>query len=380
VSSEKTVDAWITRAKKRTVKHFEQEVQEVQRLERLGAPRDLGPLPDAALECSFEMERMVLRGQLLAHADADETEAENADTDRSDVGAGDRDEPESTACPGPVGGAARGDIEGIGADGCDDEPPQARGPQMSGVAFGLAALARGTGSLGPQMFGAALGPGASGPSDGSPGPQMSGVVSGAGAGDGSLGPQMSATEPSDEADPRMSVLMDADERAFVLATRKRPLKLRLSYRNYLRWAALEEIYAGVARRTRTDKSFIEFMLEAVWEVWGPQFRRTRAWEHIYVRDRCRCTNPTCRLRTLTAHHLKFRSHGGGHEPENVTTLCPDCHLFGVHEGWITVSPPASNMRWVLGRNPTLIIEGRDKIDPHPVAPWQPEEAGSSQAA
>ena len=143
------------------------------------------------------------------------------------------------------------------------------------------------------------------------------------------------------------------------------LRFRLSETNYIRWVALERAYARVA--WVTGKSFLEFMLDAVWEVWGPRFRRTRAYQDIYVRDCYRCSNPVCRKRILTPHHLIDRSHGGTDDPENLTTLCYDCHILGVHLGRISVTPPASNMRWVLGTKKTLVVHGRTKVYERPGA-------------
>jgi hypothetical protein len=59
----------------------------------------------------------------------------------------------------------------------------------------------------------------------------------------------------------------------------------------------------------------------------------------------------------------FRAHGGGDEDENVASLCVWCHLHGLHEGRIGAEPPASRIRWRIGRNGTLRVEGRTRLDP-----------------
>jgi 5-methylcytosine-specific restriction endonuclease McrA len=64
---------------------------------------------------------------------------------------------------------------------------------------------------------------------------------------------------------------------------------------------------------------------------------------------------------VTPHHLVFRSKGGGDELENLVSLCTWCHLFGVHAGLIRAEPPASNVRWELGREAILVVEGRTKV-------------------
>ncbi|HEX6275559.1 MAG TPA: HNH endonuclease, partial [Polyangiaceae bacterium] len=79
---------------------------------------------------------------------------------------------------------------------------------------------------------------------------------------------------------------------------------------------------------------------------------------VYRRDAFRCSSPVCRRRDVTPHHLVFRSHGGGDEDDNVASLCSWCHLHGVHEGRIGAEPPASRIRWRIGRSGTLRIDGR----------------------
>jgi hypothetical protein len=86
------------------------------------------------------------------------------------------------------------------------------------------------------------------------------------------------------------------------------------------------------------------------------------WEAIHRRDRYRCTSPVCTRRDGTLHHLTYRGHGGGDEPDNVLTLCAFCHLEGEHGGRLKVRPPASRPRWELGRRgraPVMVVEGRE---------------------
>jgi hypothetical protein len=81
-----------------------------------------------------------------------------------------------------------------------------------------------------------------------------------------------------------------------------------------------------------------------------------AYAPIYRRERYECASPTCERRDVTPHHLRFRSHGGGHEPSNVVALCSWCHLQGIHTlGAIRAEPPATRMRW---KTPVLEVEGR----------------------
>jgi hypothetical protein len=104
-------------------------------------------------------------------------------------------------------------------------------------------------------------------------------------------------------------------------------------------------------------------------IWLPALGRERLTESgelpeyfgVYRRDAFRCTSPVCTRRDVTPHHLKFRSHGGGDDAENVASLCVWCHLHGVHEGRIRAEPPASRIRWRIGRAGTLCVEGRTRL-------------------
>ena len=69
----------------------------------------------------------------------------------------------------------------------------------------------------------------------------------------------------------------------------------------------------------------------------------------------------CSRRDVTPHHLKYRSKGGGDEPDNVASVCSWCHLHGIHGGRIRAEPPADKIRWVFGREPILVVEGRRRL-------------------
>ena len=59
---------------------------------------------------------------------------------------------------------------------------------------------------------------------------------------------------------------------------------------------------------------------------------------VVVHDGYICQNPRCRRRTLRVHHhhLLAREHGGTDDPWNIVTLCPACHLRGVHSRKLVV--------------------------------------------
>lgn len=44
---------------------------------------------------------------------------------------------------------------------------------------------------------------------------------------------------------------------------------------------------------------------------------------IFERDRFRCRG--CAKQAQEVHHIIFRSHGGGDEPDNLIALCRNCH-------------------------------------------------------
>lgn len=52
-----------------------------------------------------------------------------------------------------------------------------------------------------------------------------------------------------------------------------------------------------------------------------QLRKARAF--VMKRDggKCRC----CKRRGAEVHHLKYRSQGGDHDPNNLALLCKTCH-------------------------------------------------------
>jgi len=86
------------------------------------------------------------------------------------------------------------------------------------------------------------------------------------------------------------------------------------------------------------------------EVWEPLLprRRTRS-QRIRERDLGWCQVPCCSRRATHAHHVKWRSHLGGHEDENLVGMCACHHLRGIHLGYIRVTGFAPDgLVWELG--------------------------------
>jgi hypothetical protein len=136
------------------------------------------------------------------------------------------------------------------------------------------------------------------------------------------------------------------------------MRLRLPASIARDYRRLEAIY--VRQTPRAERTtFLRFACETFLETWRRE-RPAVAYGHIYERDRFRCQNPVCGRSNLTPHHLRFRSRGGDDSDENVISLCSACHLDGIHGGCLTATPPASAVRWTLGRVPHTIVEGRQR--------------------
>jgi hypothetical protein len=109
-------------------------------------------------------------------------------------------------------------------------------------------------------------------------------------------------------------------------------------------AVLCTVRRGIERETGrlpTEAEGFEAMLDHAlrsWDVDDPFLRRRLRREYaVFERDGWRCTVPGCTSRrNFHAHHIHFRSAGGGDELTNLTTLCAFHHLRGVHAGGLRV--------------------------------------------
>jgi hypothetical protein len=89
---------------------------------------------------------------------------------------------------------------------------------------------------------------------------------------------------------------------------------------------------------------------ATWEPLLPR-RRTRHQE-VLDRDGGRCQVPGCSRAAVHAHHVVFRSAGGGDGDANLVSLCAAHHLHGVHLGWIAVRGEApGRLAWRMAAPP-----------------------------
>lgn len=161
-----------------------------------------------------------------------------------------------------------------------------------------------------------------------------------------------------KAGPQMSVGFLAEPSAYQPA---RLLKLRVSVELLRHWRAVE---AEFRTRAGPRASFVSFACACLWLTWRPYLERwDDKWKEIFRRDRHVCTSPVCERRDVTLHHLEYRAHGGTDAPENLASGCAWCHLEGIHGGRLKAEPPASRMKWTIGRQPILVVEGREKKTP-----------------
>jgi hypothetical protein len=115
------------------------------------------------------------------------------------------------------------------------------------------------------------------------------------------------------------------------------------------WQELEDAF----RRSGIEGSFLGWLCKSYVTTWLPHLGKSDKWEHIYARDRYRCTSPVCFKRDCTAHHIVYRSHGGGDQDWNLSSPCgPDDHIDGIHTGRIRVTGTAPDgLTWCIGRKP-----------------------------
>ena len=89
------------------------------------------------------------------------------------------------------------------------------------------------------------------------------------------------------------------------------------------------------------------------ETWRPvlEVRMTRHRKAL-ARDRGLCQVPGCSRVAVHAHHVDYRSHGGGDELENLVGVCAAHHLHGIHGGFVRVEGLAPDrLRWEFGVRP-----------------------------
>jgi hypothetical protein len=111
----------------------------------------------------------------------------------------------------------------------------------------------------------------------------------------------------------------------------------------------------------TPMTFVEFLCASLFKAWLPTVASCSiAYTSVYQRDRWQCTNPVCEEPATEPHHVVRRSRGGSDKDENVTGTGNFCHRPGIHEGRLRVTGTAGNLTWTIGRDPIMVVRGREK--------------------
>src|SRR2546428_904564 len=125
----------------------------------------------------------------------------------------------------------------------------------------------------------------------------------------------------------------------------------------LRVLELAEVALRAARREAgrwiPPGECLRMIAEHFCAVWEPILEgKSTVQKEVLERDRGLCQVPGCSRIAAHAHHIQFRSAGGGDEPENLVSLCAAHHLQCVHNGWVRVTGKAPDqLRWQLGVRP-----------------------------
>jgi hypothetical protein len=57
-----------------------------------------------------------------------------------------------------------------------------------------------------------------------------------------------------------------------------------------------------------------------------------------------------------------RGKGGNDTKENDVSACYVCHIPGIHQQcWLNVERTPKGLRWTIGHDPTLVVEGRELV-------------------
>ncbi len=83
--------------------------------------------------------------------------------------------------------------------------------------------------------------------------------------------------------------------------------------------------------------------------WKPQLAgRSTVQKRVLARDRGFCQVPGCSRAATHAHHVLFRSRGGGNDDTNLVGVCAGHHLHAIHAGYLRVRGRApDDLRWEL---------------------------------
>ncbi|WP_242334368.1 MULTISPECIES: HNH endonuclease [Anaeromyxobacter] len=116
---------------------------------------------------------------------------------------------------------------------------------------------------------------------------------------------------------------------------------------------------AAADRWLTPAECLERMAEHFISTWKPALaERSTPQRRALARDGGLCQVPGCSRAAVHAHHVVYRSRGGGDDPANLASLCAAHHLRGVHGGLVEVRGVAPDrLTWRLGaRDPTRSLD------------------------
>ena len=150
----------------------------------------------------------------------------------------------------------------------------------------------------------------------------------------------------------------------------------------------DEVTAAVALLHGTIPSVaavLDEVLDAYLAQWGLETVEAIRTHPAIDRAGWRCAVPTCTSRAnLQAHHIRYRSRGGGNGLSNLVPLCASHHHHGEHAGTLHVTGVAPHqLEWQLGLrsrhqaqqgshpsprlSPHLTVRGRRVVPQQPVA-------------
>jgi hypothetical protein len=145
--------------------------------------------------------------------------------------------------------------------------------------------------------------------------------------------------------------IEAEEEAQMCA--RGELALRVPRRVHRLLAAAFRAARAASERWLDPGSCLERIAEHFIETWRPALReRSTPHRKVLARDGGFCQVPGCSRPAGHAHHVVFRSRGGGDETSNLVSLCAAHHLHGVHAGYVRVRGAAPEaLRWEMALPP-----------------------------
>jgi hypothetical protein len=146
---------------------------------------------------------------------------------------------------------------------------------------------------------------------------------------------------------------EIEARAETQMCARNELDLRMPRRVAVLLAEAFRAARAAAGRWLRPGECLEIVAQHFVETWRPALAgRVTRHQRVLSRDGGFCQVPGCSRAAVHAHHLHYRSHGGGDEPDNRSSLCAAHHLHGVHRGYVRVSGSAPDrLTWELGVAP-----------------------------